>query len=74
MIWGKVQKNMQRKTLLENQKVRTNWKQGLQWYSIRYSPKRKVIEMIHVAAKFMHKWLVMDLFGKGPKEICIEKL
>ena len=38
------------KALMVNQKIGTSWMQGLQWYSMRNSPKRNVIEMFHMAA------------------------
>ena len=36
--------------------------------------KENVIEMFSSGRMFMHKWPVMDLFGKGPKKICMETL
>ena len=58
--------------LMGNQKIGTSWMQGLQWYSMRNSPKRNVIEMFHVAPCSCTKWPVLDLLGTGPKEICIK--
>ena len=47
-LFGKGSKEYASKALMENQKIGTSWMQGLQWYSMRNSPKRNVIEMFHV--------------------------
>ena len=71
-LFGKGSKEYASKALMGNQKIGTSWMQGLQWYSMRNSPNRNVIEMFHVCPMFMQKWPVMDLFGKGFKKICIK--
>ena len=72
--WHRVQKRYAWKALKGNQKIGTSWMQGLQWYSMRKLTKKKCNWNVSCGPKFMHKWLVMDLFGKGPKKYASQAL
>ena len=73
-IWQRSKKKYASKALMGNQKIGTSWMQGLQWYSMRNSPKRNVIEMFS-CGPMVHaqKWPLLWIYlATGLKEICIE--
>ena len=73
-LFGKGPKKYATKALMWIQEIGTSWMQGLQWYSMRNSPKENVIEISHVGPMFMYKWPIMDLFRKGPKKYATKAL
>ena len=48
-LFRKGPKKYATKALMWIQKIGTSWMQGLQWYSMRNSPKENVIEIFHAA-------------------------
>ena len=48
-LFGISPKKYATKALMGIQKIGTSWMQGLQWHSMRNSPKENVMEIFHVA-------------------------
>ena len=68
ILLGTSSKRYGSEALMVNQKIGTSWMQGLQWYSMRNSLKRNVIEMFHVAPGSCTNGLLWIYLAKVQKE------
>ena len=73
-LFGKGPKKYATNALMWMTKIGTSWMQGLQWYSMRKLTKRKCNWNFSCGPMFMHKWRIMDLFGKCPKKYATKAL